>query len=486
MEQLNWCCERMATKNLIQKIDENEASRRHVGKENFLKNYAPNEVKRSALGELGNRVFNRAEKVASKKEDDTQKPTFKHVKARVDCWKAPKTTSVNVDTASKKIVTVKTEPSVEHRVKVYVQKNPQTKPATKLVRSNSTNSTSSNGEPRKVLTRQAARDERKSVATKKSQELIKIPENDKIIFSDLQAFKIDEDVVSHSQKLLYHIEDIDANDEDPQLVSEYAVDIYNYLYDLEAAQSIKKHFLEHHFEITAKMRSVLIDWLNEVHFQFQLQSETFYMCIGLIDRYLECARLTKRKQLQLVGCTALFIASKYEDMFPPNISDFVYITDHTYTERQICEMEKTICKALDFQLGRPLPIHFLRRYSKAANVNGLHHLMSKYFLELITVEYSMAHYKPSEVAAASLLLTLHLFVRRTTYNKELWSTQIQHYSSYSLEHLKPIAQQIARIAKDAPNAKYKAVYNKYTSSKFEKITTRPELNGSIIEKLMQD
>lgn len=53
---------------------------------------------------------------------------------------------------------------------------------------------------------------------------------------------------------------------------------------------------------------------------------------------------TSRSNLQLVGVAALFISSKYEELYPPDISDFVYITDDTYTKQQVIEMEKHILK----------------------------------------------------------------------------------------------------------------------------------------------
>lgn len=76
-----------------------------------------------------------------------------------------------------------------------------------------------------------------------------------------------------------------------------------------------------------------------------------------------------KKRLQLVGVTAMFIAAKYEEMYPPEISDFAYITDHAYTTAQIREMEMTVLRVLDFNLGRPQPIQFLRRASKVAEVS---------------------------------------------------------------------------------------------------------------------
>lgn len=93
---------------------------------------------------------------------------------------------------------------------------------------------------------------------------------------------------SHSSKLLCEIEDIDRKDDkNPFLVSEYVMDIYNYLRDMEKQFRIGEDFLKPQVEITHRMRSVLVDWINEVHFQFRLEIETYHMTVSIIDRYLQ-------------------------------------------------------------------------------------------------------------------------------------------------------------------------------------------------------
>lgn len=64
----------------------------------------------------------------------------------------------------------------------------------------------------------------------------------------------------------------------------------------------------------------------------------------------------------------MLIASKYEEMYAPEVSDFVYITDNAYTRTDIKQMETLILKTLDFRPGKPLCLHFLRRNSKAGQV----------------------------------------------------------------------------------------------------------------------
>ncbi len=77
-----------------------------------------------------------------------------------------------------------------------------------------------------------------------------------------------------------------------------------------------------------------------------------------------------RKKLQLVGVTSMLIACKYEEMYVPMVGDFSYIADDAFTKAQIREMEMLILSELNFELGRPLPLHFLRRASKAGNVSS--------------------------------------------------------------------------------------------------------------------
>jgi cyclin B len=87
-------------------------------------------------------------------------------------------------------------------------------------------------------------------------------------------------------------------------------------------------------DINEKMRAILVDWIIEVHLKFKLLPETLFLTISLIDRYLERVQI-KRNNLQLVGVTAMLIASKYEEIYAPEVRDFVYITDNAYTKEEI-------------------------------------------------------------------------------------------------------------------------------------------------------
>ena len=95
----------------------------------------------------------------------------------------------------------------------------------------------------------------------------------------------------------------------------------------------------------------------------------FYLCIKLI--IFSCPQVTSisKNKLQLVGVTAMLIASKYEEMYAPEVRDFVYITDNTYSTMDIKAMEREMLKTLDYSFGNPLCLHFLRRNSRAGDVS---------------------------------------------------------------------------------------------------------------------
>lgn len=91
------------------------------------------------------------------------------------------------------------------------------------------------------------------------------------------------------------------------------------------------------FDITDKMRAILIDWLIEVHDKFELMNETLYLTVNLIDRFLS-KQAVVRKKLQLVGLVALLLACKYEEVSVPIVEDLVVISDKAYTRNDVLEM----------------------------------------------------------------------------------------------------------------------------------------------------
>ncbi|NWT60834.1 CCNB2 protein, partial [Erythrocercus mccallii] len=281
-----------------------------------------------------------------------------------------------------------------------------------------------------------------------------------------------------SDVLLNNIEDIDAEDwENPQLCSDYVKDIYLYLRELELQQSVRPHYLDGRVT-NGRMRAILVDWLVQVHSRFHLLQETLYMCVAIIDRFLQ-SHPVPRKKLQLVGVTALLIASKYEEILSPDVADFVYITDNAYTSNEIREMEMIILKELNFDLGRPLPIHFLRRASKAGEANAKQHTLAKYLMELTLIDYDMVHHRPSEIAAAALCLSQKVL----GCNK--WDTKQQYYTGYAEDSLvltmKHMAKNVVKVNQKL--TKYTAIKNKYASSKLLSISNISQLDNEIVKNL---
>ena len=167
--------------------------------------------------------------------------------------------------------------------------------------------------------------------------------------------------------------------------------------------------MEKQADVNEKMRAILIDWLVEVHLKFKLMVETLYLTVNLIDRFLEKEPI-KRNQLQLVGVTAMFIASKYEEIYAPECRDFVYISDKAYTREQILKMEGDMLAHLNFQLTTPNALVFLKRFTKVAGVlqtpRSKTELLANYLVELTMQEYDMLKYLPSIIAAAATYLAL--------------------------------------------------------------------------------
>jgi Cyclin, N-terminal domain len=144
--------------------------------------------------------------------------------------------------------------------------------------------------------------------------------------------------VRHDNNSYQHVGQVDNIDErdadDPLCATEYVNDMYAHFRMMEGTKSVRPVFMETQPHINERMRSILVDWLVEVHLKFKLVPETLYLTINLIDRYLEKKEVSRPK-LQLIGVTSLLIASKYEEIYPPELRDLVYICDRAYTRTEV-------------------------------------------------------------------------------------------------------------------------------------------------------
>ncbi|KAF9605305.1 hypothetical protein IFM89_015921 [Coptis chinensis] len=107
--------------------------------------------------------------------------------------------------------------------------------------------------------------------------------------------------------------------------------------DIDAADADNHLAAVDYHEINEKMRAILVEWLIEVHNKFELMPETLYLTVHIVDRYLSM-RLVSRKILQLIGMSAMLIASKYEHVWALEVNDFVYIADNDYNRAQILDV----------------------------------------------------------------------------------------------------------------------------------------------------
>ncbi|KIK44194.1 hypothetical protein CY34DRAFT_80349 [Suillus luteus UH-Slu-Lm8-n1] len=257
-------------------------------------------------------------------------------------------------------------------------------------------------------------------------------------------------------------DDLDAEDsDDPLMVSEYVVEIFKYMKLTELITLPNPEYMASQKELAWSMRGILLDWLVQVHARFRLLPETLFLCVNIIDRFLS-ARVVSLAKLQLVGITCLFIASKVEEIVAPSVSHFLHCADSSYTESEILLAERYVLKTIDWNLGYPNPMHFLRRISKADDYDVKSRTMGKYLLEVGTLEWRLLATPPSLVAAAAIWLG------RLILGNDKWTPNHAHYSSYAESSIIPTANLMLNYI--LKPIRHESFYKKYAGKRFMKVS----------------
>ncbi|KAK8567893.1 hypothetical protein V6N12_006461 [Hibiscus sabdariffa] len=257
------------------------------------------------------------------------------------------------------------------------------------------------------------------------------------------------------------ITDIDCSDSnDPLAVVEYVDDIYAYYKKTELSSCVSPNYMVRQFDINEKMRAILIDWLIEVHYKFELMEETLFLTVNLIDRFLERCTVI-RKKLQLVGMTAMLLACKYEEVSVPIVEDFVLISDKAYTRKDVLDMEKLMVNTLQFNMSVPTPYVFMRGFLKAVHSEEKLDFLSFFLVELCMVEYETLKFQPSLLAAAAIYTA-----QCSLWQIRTWTKTSERHTKYTEEQLLECSKLMVTYHQKAGSGKLKGVHRKYSSYKF--------------------
>ena len=189
--------------------------------------------------------------------------------------------------------------------------------------------------------------------------------------------------------------------------------------------------------------------------------------MSIVDRYLASSLAKKdqvtRSNLQLVGITALLIASKYEEIYEIALEDCVYICDRAFPRVEIIDMEANILQALEFRISFPTAHTFLVRYLKAANASTQIVHLSYFILDGTLQSYYLLHFLPSQLAAAAV------FVARKAVGRNAWSPTLLKHASYREEDILPVARAVV-FSKTYCSVGLYAVDTKYAHAKYGEVS----------------
>ncbi|KAG9146211.1 hypothetical protein Leryth_007925 [Lithospermum erythrorhizon] len=265
-----------------------------------------------------------------------------------------------------------------------------------------------------------------------------------------------------------HIVDIDAADVNNELsVVEYIDDMYKF-YKLAESETRVHDYIDSQPEINEKMRAILIDWLVEVHNKFELNQETLYLTINIVDRFL-AKKMTSRKELQLLGLGSMLIASKYEEIWAPQVEDFVCIADRSYSHEQVLVMEKCILGELEWYLTVPTPYVFLVRYIKASVPDSVMDENLAFFL----AELGMMHYE-TIIYCYSMIAASAVYAARCIMNKSpAWTETLKLHTGFSESQLMDCAKLLVSLHAAVNDQKLRAIHRKYSSSQRGSVALLP-------------
>ena len=248
----------------------------------------------------------------------------------------------------------------------------------------------------------------------------------------------------------------------PQNVDEYFDDVVNELKNNEEKFLPEVNYMTKQKDINHRMRAILIDWLIDVHLKYKMVPQTMYISVNLIDRYLS-KNETSRIKLQLVGVASMFISSKYEEIYPPELKDFVYITDKAYVKSDVLDMEYKMLNSLNFEITFPTQWSFLEIFRKKLQIDQKTFNLAWFLMELSLINYKMLKFKYSQIAASALMIA----IKTLNYFDE---AEFEKNTGYNKNELQECVKKINNFYIYNSTHSLQAIRKKFSSKKYDEVS----------------
>ena len=218
---------------------------------------------------------------------------------------------------------------------------------------------------------------------------------------------------------------------------------------------INSNYMTIQNELRPKMRELLVDWIIEVHTQYRFKKKTLFHCIFIIDLYLS-KNIVERKNLQLLGIAALLIASKETEIFFPKLQNLSDISDHSYTKKEINEMEIKVMQDFNFDILSPTAEEFYELIAESRKFTEKQRNFGEYFLVASLSDYSLLKYRPSIIA-----VSCYYIVNKFFDLNEVNSLLNQSFLGANPEEVKVCVSDLCNCVKNLSNSNLEATKKKY-------------------------
>ena len=266
-------------------------------------------------------------------------------------------------------------------------------------------------------------------------------------------------------------EKIEIKDYFHALVDDYGNDIFKYLRKNEKVNACdysnkdlfklqdKKYFNENN-------RSIILQWLVKNNMKWKLKDDTIFMAMNIMDRYISKFK-SKNLEFQLIAISSYFIASKYEDIYPPYLDELSQICNYIYSNDDIIKKEYEILVGLNFDILYNSSYKYLTFLHSIADKDNLKLLyLAQFILELSLENLDILEHSQSQRALSALLIAKKILQIKKSWNN------LRLYYNYDDNVIKKVQKKMIFLLNKVMKSKSKnAIYEKFESSKYKSVSS---------------